>query len=91
MAELTGAQNRILTAGAQRPGNLAMPLPKGLHGPPLRHAPTSSVIGIEPSRQNSKRMRCNQWDQTIATESKPVHAIGQPISVTTKAGFKTRR
>ena len=32
MAELTATQTRILTAGAQRPGNLAMPLPKGLHG-----------------------------------------------------------
>ncbi len=32
MTELTDAQTRILTAGAQRPGNLAMPLPKGLHG-----------------------------------------------------------
>jgi Protein of unknown function (DUF3489) len=32
MAELTATQTRILTIGAQRPGNLAMPLPKGLHG-----------------------------------------------------------
>ncbi len=32
MAELTATQTRILTAGAQRPGNLAMPLTKGLHG-----------------------------------------------------------
>lgn len=32
MADLTQTQTRILTAGAQRPGNLAMPLPKGLHG-----------------------------------------------------------
>ncbi len=32
MAELTDAQTRILTAGAQRSGNLALPLPKGLHG-----------------------------------------------------------
>jgi len=32
MTKLTDAQTRILTAGAQRPGNLAMPLPKGLHG-----------------------------------------------------------
>lgn len=30
--KLSDAQSRILTAGAQRPGNLAMPLPKGLHG-----------------------------------------------------------
>jgi len=28
MADLTNTQTRILTAGAQRPGNLAMPLPK---------------------------------------------------------------
>jgi hypothetical protein len=32
MAELTATQTRILTAGAQRPENLAMPLTKGLHG-----------------------------------------------------------
>ncbi|UWQ90419.1 DUF3489 domain-containing protein [Rhodobacteraceae bacterium M382] len=32
MAELTKTQTRILTIGAQRPGYLAMPLPKGLHG-----------------------------------------------------------
>ena len=32
MTKLSDAQTRILTAGAQRPGNLAMPLPKGLHG-----------------------------------------------------------
>ena len=32
MVDLTDAQTRILTAGAQRSGNLAMPLPKGLHG-----------------------------------------------------------
>jgi len=32
MADLTPTQTRILSAGAQRPGSLAMPLPKGLHG-----------------------------------------------------------
>ena len=32
MTKLTDTQTMILTAGAQRAGNLAMPLPKGLHG-----------------------------------------------------------
>ncbi len=32
MTNLTATQTRILTAGAQRSGVLAMPLPKGLHG-----------------------------------------------------------
>jgi hypothetical protein len=41
MAELTATQTRILTAGAQRPGNLAMPLPKGLHG-----AAANKVVGM---------------------------------------------
>ena len=32
MTDLTATQTRILSAGAQRSGVLAMPLPKGLHG-----------------------------------------------------------
>ena len=32
MTKLTDTQTIILTAGAQRAGNIAMPLPKGLHG-----------------------------------------------------------
>ena len=32
MTKLTDTQTIILTAGAKRPDNLAMPLPKGLHG-----------------------------------------------------------
>ncbi len=32
MPELTETQSLILNAGAQRPGSLAMPLPKGVHG-----------------------------------------------------------
>jgi Protein of unknown function (DUF3489) len=44
MADLTDAQTRILTAGAQRPGNLAMPLPKGLHGAAAKKV-VSMLIG----------------------------------------------
>ena len=32
MTRLTDTQTLILTSAASRPGNLAMPLPKGLHG-----------------------------------------------------------
>lgn len=32
MTKLTDTQARILNAASRRPGNLAMPLPKGLHG-----------------------------------------------------------
>jgi hypothetical protein len=32
MTRLTDTQTQILTAASTRPGNLAMPLPKGLHG-----------------------------------------------------------
>lgn len=41
MADLTETQTRILTASAQRPGYLAMPLPKGLHG-----AAAKKVVGM---------------------------------------------
>ena len=41
MTDLTAIQTRILTVGAQRPGSLAMPLPKGLHG-----AAAKKVVGM---------------------------------------------
>ena len=36
-------------------------------------------------------MRRNQGDHTVATEAKPVHPMGQPISHPTKSGFSRRR
>lgn len=36
-------------------------------------------------------MRRNQGDHAVATEAKPVHPVGQPISASTNAGFKVRR
>ncbi len=35
-------------------------------------------------------MRRDQRDHSVATEPKPVHPVGQPISASTKAGFKVR-
>jgi len=60
------------------------------HGARLSHPATSS-IGQQFSCQSSQRMRCNQGDHTVATETKPVHPVGQPISASTNSGFKVRR
>ena len=57
------------------------------HEARLLHATTSS-IGQQLSCESSQRMRGNQWDHAIATEAKPVHPVGQPISASTNCGFK---
>ena len=44
MAKLTDTQTMILTAGAQRPDNIAMPLPKGLHGAAAKMAVTKMMM-----------------------------------------------
>lgn len=36
-------------------------------------------------------MRGNQRDDAVATEAKPVHPVGKPISASTNSGFKVRR
>ena len=41
MTKLTDTQARILNAASRRAGNLAMPLPKGLHG-----AVAKKVVGM---------------------------------------------
>lgn len=43
MTKLTETQTVILTAGVQRPGNIAMPLPKGLHGAAATMAVTKMI------------------------------------------------
>ena len=43
MTKLTDTQIIILTAGAQRAGNLAMPLPKGLHGAAAKMAVSKMI------------------------------------------------
>jgi uncharacterized protein DUF3489 len=43
MTDLTPTQTRILSAGAQRPSNLAMPLSQGLHGAAAKKVVTMLV------------------------------------------------
>jgi hypothetical protein len=43
MTKLTETQTIILSAGAQRPENIALPLPKGLHGAAAKMAVTKMI------------------------------------------------
>jgi hypothetical protein len=43
MPKLTETQTIILSAGAQRPNNIALPLPKGLHGAAAKMAVTKMI------------------------------------------------
>jgi len=44
MAKLTETQTNILSAGAKRPDNIALPLPKGLHGAAAKIAVTKMMM-----------------------------------------------
>jgi hypothetical protein len=44
MTKLTETQTVILSAGAQRPDNIALPLPKGLHGAAAKTAVTKMMM-----------------------------------------------
>jgi len=97
MADLTEAQTRILTAGAQRPGSLAMPLPKGLHG-----AVAKKVVGMLIGRGFLEEVDANirkgepLWRETgdgrgttlVVTEA-GLAAIGvEPVVVKSKARLR---
>jgi hypothetical protein len=44
MTKLTETQTIILSAGAQRPNNIALPLPKGLHGAAAKMTVTKMIM-----------------------------------------------
>ena len=50
MPKLTDTQTIILSRAATRPDNLAMPLPKGLHGAAAKVAVTKMIAQGEPDR-----------------------------------------
>ncbi len=100
MTELTNAQTRILTAGAQRPGNLAMPLPKGLHG-----AAAKKVVTMLTERGFLEEVDANirkgepLWRETgdghgttLVVTSAGLAAIGvEPVVAKTKARIHKKR
>lgn len=94
MAELSATQTRILTAGAQRPGNLAMPLPKGLHGAVAKKV-VSMLIGRGFLEEVDANIRKGEplWRETgdghgttLVVTKAGLAAIGiEPVVVKTKA------
>jgi hypothetical protein len=94
LARLTDTQTRILTAGTQRPGFLAMPLPRGLHG-----AAAKKVVGMLMGRKRIQQVDANirkgapLWRETgdghgttLVVTKTGLAAIGfKPGAVETKA------
>jgi len=98
MSKLTDAQTRILTAGAQRPGNLVMPLPKGLHGAAAKKVVTM-LIGRGFLEEVDANIRKGEplWRETgdghgttlVVTKAGLAAVGGEPVAVKTKA--RTRK
>ena len=94
MTDLTATQTRILSAGAQRPGSLAMPLPKGLHGATAKKV-VSMLVGRGYIEEVDANIRKGEplWRETgdghgttlVVTEA-GLAAIGvEPVVVETMA------
>ena len=97
MSKLTDTQTMILSRAATRPGNLAMPLPKGLFGAAAKMAVTKMIERgwLEEVEANLRRGE-PLWRETgdghgttlIATEA-GLEAIGiEPIVANTVAGLR---
>jgi hypothetical protein len=100
MVDLTDAQTRILTAGAQRSGNLAMPLPKGLHG-----AVAKKVVTMLTGRGFLEEVDANirkgepLWRETgdghgtslVVTKAGLVAVGAKPVTVKTKGRVNKER
>jgi len=94
MADLTKTQTRILTVGAQRPGYLAMPLPKGLHGAAAKKVVTMLTgRGLLEEVDADIRKDVPLWRETgdghgttLVVTTAGLAAIGvNPVAVKTKA------
>jgi hypothetical protein len=97
MTKLTDAQSRILNAASRRAGNLAMPLPKGLHG-----AVAKKVVGMMIERRLLDEVEANTrkceplWRETgdgcgttLVATSAGLAAIGvDPVVVQAIAKFR---
>ncbi|WP_296643896.1 DUF3489 domain-containing protein [Roseinatronobacter sp.] len=104
MTKLTETQTRILSAAAQRPGNIAMPLPKGLAGAAAKMAVNRMITnGWLEEVDADVRKGEPLWRETgdghgttlIATEVgldaigiEPVVARDRPKPVSIRAGTK---
>ena len=97
MTKLTETQTIILTAGAQRPDNIAMPLPKGLHGAAAKMAVTKMMMhGWLQEVDANLRRGDPLWREsgdghgtTLVVTDAGLLAIGiEPVVVKTVAAFR---
>jgi hypothetical protein len=87
MPKLTDTQSLILSAGAQRPGNIAMPLPRGLHG-----AAAKKVVSMMITRKGDPLWRetGDGHGTTLVVTDTGLLAIGiEPVVVKTMAAIRT--
>ena len=99
MTKLTETQTLILSAGAQRASNLAMPLPKGLHGAAAKKV-ISMMIGCGWLKEVDADMRKAEplWRETgdghgttLVVTDAGLLAIGvEPVVVKTMASIRQR-
>ncbi|MEZ5726340.1 MAG: DUF3489 domain-containing protein [Paracoccaceae bacterium] len=97
MAKLTDTQTLILTRASARPGNLALPLPEGLHGAAAKMAIGRMIkLGWLDEIEANLRRKEPLWRETgdghgttlIATEA-GLEAVGiDPVVVKTMAGLR---
>jgi hypothetical protein len=65
LTKLTDTQTIILSAGAQRPDNIALPLPKGLHGAAAKMAVTKMIAHGWLQEVDANLRRCELlWRET---------------------------
>ena len=97
MTKLTETQTLILSAGAQRPDNIAMPLPKGLHGAAAKMAVTRMIkLGWLQEVDANLRRGDPLWRETgdghgttLAVTDAGLLAIGiEPVVVRTTAAIR---
>jgi hypothetical protein len=92
MTKLTDTQTIILNAGAQRPDNIALPLPKGLHGAAAKMAVTKMIAHGWLQEVDANLRQCELlWRETgdghgttLVVTDAGLLAIGvKPVVVTT--------
>jgi len=98
MPKLTDTQSLILSAASQRPDNLAMPLPKGLHGAAAKKV-VSMMIGRGWIEEVDANLRKGEplWRETgdghgttLVITDTGLLAIGvEPVVVKTMAAIRT--
>jgi hypothetical protein len=92
LTKLTDTQTFILSAGAQRPDNIALPLPKGLHGAAAKMAVTKMIAHGWLQEVDANLRQCELlWRETgdghgttLVVTDAGLLAIGvKPVVVTT--------